>query len=632
MFTVTRSTKNPLISASKERPWEASAAFNWSPVRDGKSIHVAYRAVSDIELLREPRIRTSIIARATSKDGETFSDRAPFVSPREEWEKFGCEDPRVTKLGSTYYTFYTALSTYPFSADGIKVAVALSKDMKTATERHLVTPFNAKAMTLFPEKINGKFGALLTVNSDLPPSTIAYAEFDKVEDMWSPEFWHSWKGNLESHALNLRRGNGDHVEIGAAPLKTDHGWLLVYSHINHYTTGTPVFGIEAALLDLKNPRKVIGRTKGPFMVPEEYYELTGFVPNIVFPSGALIEGDRLDVYYGGADTHCAKASIPLQSLLKAIVPDSKKLFTRFPGNPIISPREGKDWEAGGTLNPAAIDIKGKVHLLYRAATKDNVSTFGYAASKDGFIIDERSDGPIYSARTDFEGKGRDKGAGCEDPRIVEIEGRLYMTYTAYDGTTPRVSVTSIAKEDFIKRRWNAWTIPEAISGPGIPNKDACIIPEKIRGEYFVFHRVETSICGDTFASLDFSQVKINRCIALLSPRKGMWDGKKVGLAGPPIKTTQGWLAFYHGISETGTYRVGAALLGLKEPSIVLARTAAPIFEPQASYELEGVVSRVVFPCGTIVRKGVVYLYYGAADKVICVATAKLSAILDTLSS
>ena len=95
-------------------------------------------------------------AKAYGPNGGPFSHQQPFIVPEEIWERYGCEDPRVTKFGKNYYIFYTALSSYPFTADSIKVAVAISPDLKKISAKHLVTPFNAKAMTLFPEKINGK--------------------------------------------------------------------------------------------------------------------------------------------------------------------------------------------------------------------------------------------------------------------------------------------------------------------------------------------------------------------------------------------------------------------------------------------------------------------------------------------
>ena len=96
-----------------------------------------------------------------------FPDRKPLIVPEYDFEKYGCEDPRVTKLGSKYYIFYTALSNYPFNADGIRVAMAITKDFKKIDKKALVTPFNAKAMALFPAKIGKKIAALVTVNTDL---------------------------------------------------------------------------------------------------------------------------------------------------------------------------------------------------------------------------------------------------------------------------------------------------------------------------------------------------------------------------------------------------------------------------------------------------------------------------------
>lgn len=631
MFTLTRSEHNPILSPMREHPWEAAASFNGCPVIQGRKTVLVYRGMSEPDLLKEPHIRMSVIARASSNDGIHYEDRKTLVLPDRDFDRYGCEDPRVTKLDGKYYIFYTALGGYPFSADNIKVAVAISKDLETVEEKHLVTPFNAKAMALFPQKINGKMAALVTVDTDRKPSHICYVEFDKPEDMWSPEYWNAWKDNLEPHKIHIRRLPDDHLELGAAPVKTDKGWLVVYSHIQRYGRGDQVFGIEVVLLDLDNPRRVIGRTKGPFMVPDSFYEHTGQIAHVIFPSGALIRGDRLEVYYGAADTHCAVATIPLDNLLKSITDDRKSYFKRFPGNPIITPRQGLLWEAKGTINPAAIDLGGKTHILYRAVADGNVSTLGYAVSSDGFSIDDRPDKPVYSPRADFETRpGARDNYGCEDPRLVEIDGRIYMTYTGYDGGTPRVAMTSIAASDFLKRKWSAWSKPEAITPPGVPDKDATILPEPVNGKWMVFHRVHESVCADFVSSLDFSKERIDQCIEIISPRRGMWDGGKVGLSVPPVKTKEGWLLLYHGVSWSTTYRVGAVLLDLKDPTVVKARTAIPLFEPEEEYEHKGVVPNVVFPCGLVVRNGTAYMYYGAADSVIGAATIKLSALLGML--
>lgn len=632
MFTLNRSPHNPVLSPTKDHPWEASASFNGCPVIHKKKLHIVYRAMSEPQLLKEPHIKMSVIACAKSNDdGKHFNDRKILVHPDQSFDQFGCEDPRVTTFEGMHYIFYTALGGYPFSAENIKTAVAISDDLENIKEKHSITPFNAKGIAMFEERINGKIGLLLTVNTDHPPSDICYAELDKIEDIWSKDFWDEWYKNIDAHKIHIRRLPSDHLELGAPPVKTDKGWLMVYAHIQRYGSRDVVFGIETVLLDPNNPRNVIGRTKGPFMVPEAYYEEIGQVPNVIFPSGARIKDDDLEIYYGATDTYCAIATIPLENLLKSITETEKKSVLRFPGNPIIAPRPGFAWEAHGTFNPAAIDIDDKIHILYRSVSDTNVSTIGYASSHDGLSIDERSDKPIYFPRARFEiNSDGNRDSGCEDPRLMEIDDKIYMAYTAYDGITPRVAVSYISKEDFSKKKWGLWSMPQAITPENIPNKDAAILPESINGKYMIFHRVNESICADFLSSLDFAKEKVDECIEIISPRSGMWDGGKVGVATPPIKTKHGWLLLYHGVSWSTTYRVGAVLLDLKDPTIIKARTAVPLFEPHAEYEHKGIVPNVVFPCGLVVRGNTAYMYYGAADSVTGVATMKVNTILKML--
>ena len=90
----------------------------------------------------------------------------------------------------------------------------------------------------------------------------------------------------------------------------------------------------------------------------------------------------------------------------------------------------------------------------------------------------------------------------------------------------------------------------------------------------------------------------------------MWDGAKVGITAPPIKTRKGWVLLYHAVSEQHhVYRIGAVLLDLKDPTTVLSRSSDPIFSPETTFEKEGIESNVVFPCGMIVRDGLLYIYY-----------------------
>ena len=325
----------------------------------------------------------------------------------------------------------------------------------------------------------------------------------------------------------------------------------------------------------------------------------------------------------------------LPDFIETLYPATASLrrFARIGGGPLLIPDKTHSWESKAVLNPAAIDIAGIAHILYRAMGADNTSVFGLAVSKDAETISERLPEPVYVPRADFEQKRNPGGnSGCEDPRITEIGDRLHMLYTAYDGVNPpRVAETSIATKDFLARRWD-WSMPNLISPLGVDDKDACILPKKIQGKYALVHRIANTICAHYFDTLDFEKEKANTCVHILGPRAGMWDSVKVGMAGPPIETSEGWLMLYHGISEVhNTYRIGAVLLALDDLTQVLGRTSDPFFEPETVYEKEGIVGNVVFPCGSVVRDDTLYIYYGAADTVVGSAKICLSTVLKALT-
>ena len=251
------------------------------------------------------------------------------------------------------------------------------KISKRIEERHLVTPFNAKAMALFPERIGGKVAALITVNTDRPPAKICLALFDEPEDMWSKEYWDAWYKDLDAHVIDIERNeNSDQIEVGSAPLKTKDGWLIFYSYIYNYFSPPPIFGIQAALLDLKDPQKIVGEVKRPFIVPQEEYEFYGRVPHIVFPSGALIKGNDVHVYYGAADTTSCVATFKKNELLEQLVFTAKRQLQRFEGNPIITPiartrvgipshiQSGGDLRRRQSTHPISRDV-GRQHVRHR---------------------------------------------------------------------------------------------------------------------------------------------------------------------------------------------------------------------------------------------------------------------------
>ena len=633
MYVLRRSTHNPIISPLADRQWEAAGTFNASPVKVGNFIHLLYRAQGRPDALMTPA-GISTIGKALSIDGKRFQNRRQFLVPEEPWEKYGCEDPRVTYFEGQYVIFYTALGGMPFGPGNIKVAMALSKDLETIDERHLITPFNAKAMALFPERINGKITVILTAHTDEPPAKIAIAQCDRLEELWDLSFWEKWHANFDDHVINPLRFDHDHVEVGAVPIKTKEGWLLFYSYIqNYFGGGERVFGIEAMLLDLDDPHQITAKTKGPIMVPEEIYERYGAVPNIVFPSGAILhKNGRVDIYYGAADTVCARASLNLPDLMSALIPERRiELAVRAKENPILLPIPEHPWESKAVFNAATIDLGGLIHILYRAMGDDDTSVIGYASTKNGVKITERLPEPIYVPREDFEKKTHPGNSGCEDPRITMIGDTIYMAYTAYDGVhSTRVALTSISCKDFLAHKWEKWTTPVLTTPDNVNDKDTCLVPEKIHGQYMLLHRIDPQLCADFLDSLDFKKQRLTRCIEIMGPRPGMWDSVKIGIAGPPIRTEVGWLLIYHGVSKTSTYRLGAVLLDLENPSVVLSRTVDTILEPLLEYEVKGVVPRAIFSCGAIARADTLFIYYGGADTVMGVAKVSLKKLLKIL--
>lgn len=638
MFVIRREQHNPILAPQRERPWEAVATYNPSAVRTKDCVRIFYRAIGNPDALQTPHAGLSSIGTAFSNDGVHFHSREQVIHAQEEWDRFGCEDPHATFFEGKWYCFYTALGGYPFGPDNIKVALAVGDAPDNFTERRLITPFNAKAATLFPERINGDVVLLLTAHTDWTAEhqrpTIALARAKRIEDFYEQRYWQEWHEHLAEHSLpELRREDGAHVEVGAAPLLTEKGWLLIYSYIqNYYDSNKRIFSVEAALLSHDNPQKLISRTE-PILVPQEFYEEYGLVPNIIFPTGATLgEHGMLEIWYGAADTVCAKASVKLLDLLRALDPERPaRTFIRAPENPILAPR-GDGFESRAVFNPAAIDIESSIYILYRAMDKLNTSTIGLAVSRDGIHIDERLSEPIYKPRADFEQKkgSPDGNSGCEDPRVVRIGNQLHMTYTAYDGVrAPAGAVSSIGVEDFLAKRFNMWSQPSLLTPDGIDDKDLALLPEKIKGNYLLYHRINNQLCADLLPDL-VSGKRVTRCIEIMGPRKGMWDSEKVGSAAPPIKVADSWLMIHHGVSRHGKYRLGAALLA-EDGTTLLSRTADPLFEPLEKYEIEGEVANVVFSCGAVVRGDNLIMYYGGADKVVGVATASLAHIVDALS-
>ncbi|MDD4802017.1 MAG: glycosidase [Syntrophomonas sp.] len=309
--------------------------------------------------------------------------------------------------------------------------------------------------------------------------------------------------------------------------------------------------------------------------------------------------------------------------------EPSKYLQRYEGNPLLEPIADHDWECKYVLNPGALRIKDKVYLFYRAVGNDDVSHIGLAVT-NGFQVLERLPQPIFSPAIPEEKKG------CEDPRLVIINNRIWMLYTAYDGNMAQIAAASITIEDFLRRRFERWQ-REGLAFKNIWDKDAILFPEKIKGKYILYHRIEPSMWITYMNEVAFPCKEQHAII--LGPRPGrMWDSLKIGAGAQPLKTIYGWLLIYHGVDHNYVYRLGAILVDLFEPGKVLYRSPNPVLEPEEDYEigLTGAwVPNVVFTCGAVpgTDKEVledndeILVYYGAADTSIGMARATLADLI-----
>jgi predicted GH43/DUF377 family glycosyl hydrolase len=316
------------------------------------------------------------------------------------------------------------------------------------------------------------------------------------------------------------------------------------------------------------------------------------------------------------------------------------MFRRFEGNPILKPIPESDWESLMVYNCAAVEIEGKINIIYRGQCEMyHISKFGLAVSSDGFTIDERLPRPILENKHGKDWEDR----GYEDPRATIIDNKLHLCYTSYgiipnlflrrkketDPLVPasisqvQIGMTSIDVTDFQARNWN-WS-ENHLALFRVDDKNCCLFPEKIHGKYVMCHRIPPHIWVAYSDDLN-SWHDLN---IIMMPQQD-WEYFKLGTGAPPIKTEEGWLFIYHAVDNAYVYRLGMALLDLNDPKKILMRGKIPLLEPETDYEKEGVVPNIFFTCGAVLRGNTILLYYGGADTVIGVATATVSECMDWL--
>ena len=286
------------------------------------------------------------------------------------------------------------------------------------------------------------------------------------------------------------------------------------------------------------------------------------------------------------------------------------------GRPILSPR-GTGFEAAGTFNPAVIKAGRRYVMLYRAQDSKGVSRLGYASSTGRRDVHARRR-TVLSPDADYE-----RGGGVEDPRLVEIGGLYYLTYTAYNGKDAQLA---LATSPDLRRWQRKGVILPAYQGRWNVHwtKAGAILPQAVGGKYWIYYmadardkRDQTGIAYPT--DLATWHEALDHPVL---PRRKDVDSRVVEPGPPPVLTDQGIL-LYNAADDRLVYRTGWALFDRRDPTRLLARSERPLFEPTEPWEKTGQVPNVVFVEGLVIERERWLVYCGGADKSVGVASIAL---------
>lgn len=334
---------------------------------------------------------------------------------------------------------------------------------------------------------------------------------------------------------------------------------------------------------------------------------------------------------------------------------------------IILEKTDNSFENEGVFNPGIYQDGNTVHMFYRAVRQGNFSSIGYCKLDGPLTVAERSNEPIFYKEKSYEFQG------VEDPRVTKIDNTFFLSYAAYDGInvfgayaiskdlknferkgiiTPKFTFEEY--EDLVKMNCDKisdahirfyslfvkYRLAELMKDKiYVWDKDIVFFPKKINGKLAVLHRLYPSIQMLYFSkpedlTIEFWKKYISNLHkhVILSP-EGTHESAYIGAGCPPIETEKGWLLIYHTAQITPKgmiYHASAALLDLKNPTIVKARLKQPLFSPTEPWEINGIVNNVVFPTGTAIFDDKLYIYYGAADSRVAVASVNINALLQKL--
>jgi predicted GH43/DUF377 family glycosyl hydrolase len=296
---------------------------------------------------------------------------------------------------------------------------------------------------------------------------------------------------------------------------------------------------------------------------------------------------------------------------------NNSLVTRYKGNPILT-KDDVPYPVETVHNAGATKFVGRYILLFRSHLQNGRSIIGIARSDDGykFLVDSKPF-MVPSTEGDFS---RFEEYGVEDPRICEIDNVYYITYSAYSRFGVRIALARTHDFKSVERM-------SVISEPDMRN--VVMFPETFNGRYARLDRPHSEINPwSIWLSWSPDLVHWGESEPVINPVAYHWDQMKIGPGATPIKTSDGWLNLYHGVFPTMdgcVYRLGVALHDIADPANVLGVADDWIVSPEDSWELTGYVHNVVFSCGAVADDdGTLKIYWGAADTVMCVGTARIA--------
>ncbi len=309
MPIINRYENNPILTKD-DVPYEVATIHNAAVVKQNNKY---------IMIFRSHKLNgRSILGKAVSNNGFDFKvESKPFMTPATEdvfaeYEEYGVEDPRITFIDGEYLITYSA-----YSRHGVRIGLAKSKDLVNIERFSLITEADYRNVVIFPEKINGLYARLDRPHSEISPWSVWIS--------YSPDlrFWGDSKVIMKPVTYHW-----DEMKIGpgAPPIKTSKGWLNIYHGVFPTMDGS-VYRLGVALHDLKDPSKIIAVADEWILQPEEPYEITGYVHNVVFSCAAIKENDKtVKIYWGGADKVMCAGTAKIDDLISLCLEKPRKPY------------------------------------------------------------------------------------------------------------------------------------------------------------------------------------------------------------------------------------------------------------------------------------------------------------------